>query len=217
MNARMVGTLSVAVLALATAAGCGGSSSDEADDDSAGKGGSSGSGGSSGTGGTGGIETPAASGLSISLSPTGADQGSRSCPAGATGAFTYAIGQPAPNKTIANGVDGVSVSCTVTASGTVDGTVDGPDTYSKQAIAFNALSMVTDKTKPTPATVSFYTAETHTLQVLDGMPDCTLDPIVTLKTGAILADFSCPLLGAVDDPSIGCKAVGTLAFEYCHD
>jgi len=36
-----------------------------------------------------------------------------------------------------------------------------------------------------------------------------------LKSGAMLADFTCKLLVSPDDPTVGCTAHGTLGVEYC--
>ena len=166
-----------------------------------------------------GSDTPSAAGLTLNLTAPitselpGAE--GRSCRAGGTGAFSYAIGMPAPLKTISNGTEGVGVFCQVTRRGEVSANLIGPDANSKQKIQFTVTSMVTSVNAATPAEVTFSSPDTSNLVALDGFPGCTLGFITVLKAGAILADVTCPLLGSVTDASVGCRAEGTFAFEYC--
>jgi hypothetical protein len=170
------------------------------------------------------VQEPA-SGLSITLSqPVAAsvpNLGSRSCYAGTSGVFTYAIGTPAPDQTIANGTNGVSVACTVGLAGdgtmTVGASVSGADENGGKPVSLTLASNVGPPigAPPTPATLTFFSPDTSSLTTLSGFPSCTLGPITTLKVGAMLADFDCPLLGDPVDSSSGCQAQGTLAIEYC--
>lgn len=196
------------VVTLVALAGCG-ESSNGTDDDASGNGGSNG----------GRSSTPSAAGLTLDLSPPDPSEvpGSegRSCPAGGTGARTYRLGMPKPLGTISSGTDGVAVSCSVTEEGAAAATMSGPDTNDMQALDFTVISYIDDARRPTAAKIKFFTADTSELEVLEGFPDCTLDPITVLKAGAILADVTCPLLGSVADSSVACRAEGTFAFEYC--
>ncbi|HEX5099027.1 MAG TPA: hypothetical protein VFV94_05980, partial [Polyangiaceae bacterium] len=63
--------------------------------------------------------------------------------------------------------------------------------------------------------VMFFSPDIGTLAVLSGDAACKLGPASVLKDGAVLTDFDCPLLGEVNDMTRGCKATGTVAFEYC--
>jgi hypothetical protein len=184
-----------------------------------GLGGSGGSGGSGGTGGTG-LPAPPAAGFDITLTDpdnTDADAGVRSCNVGEDGSLSYAIGMPAPGETVPDGTDGVEVGCIVAlaADGTsmdVSAAVGGPDTTSGAAITFSVESTMIQSRDRTPAFISFSSPTTGQLSTVQ---ECYLGPFATLKTGAMLADFDCKLLGSPDDATVGCKAHGTLGVEYC--
>lgn len=235
MNGAWLGVAS-SVLAGLVAVGCGGNSRHDLSDD-AGTGGMTASGGSGGSGqggsggshpqstggssGTGGPPTPAAVGFSISLSPPqqgtiDADIGSRACPAGASGARDYTLGKPAPGGTIADGTAGVSVACEVTAMGDVDAEVSGYDSATNERLAFNFAGKLDRSSGATSyAVLQFYSPQTLALHTGTPFPECTVGPITTLKSGAVLSDFSCPILIASDDTTSGCAVHGTLALEYC--
>jgi len=178
-------------------------------------------GGTGGTGGTGGPATPAAVGLSISLSPPqqaaiDADIGSRACPAGASGTATYTLGQPAPGKTLPDGTAEVGVDCTVRADGSFSAEVSGYDSATKQRIALNFSGKIdTSSGAKSSAALQFYSPQTLALHTADPFPDCTIGAVTTLKKGALLADFSCPIIVASDDSTSGCAVHGTFAVEYC--
>src|SRR5690348_14119398 len=195
---RLVSSGVTTLAALVVAVGCGGSSTSDGDD--AGKGGSGGGGGSA--------SHPPAAGLAINLTPPIVSEvpaaAGRTCTAGGVGAWSYAVGAPKPHGTVANGAAGVGVACTVTGSGSIDGSVSGPEEQSHQPLSFDVLGTVTNTFEPTSAKISFYAPDTLTLQVLDGFPDCTLDHFDVLKAGAVLADFTCPLLASATDASAGC-------------
>ena len=167
--------------------------------------------------------TPAAMGISINLSdPMQADLpnndiGSRSCPAGASGASTYIIGQPAANKTVENGKGGVTVECTVRGDGSFSAEASGYDGYTKQRLSMNVSGRIADKTLKVAGSgpFQFYTPQTLALHTGNGFPECTFGPVTTLKKGAILTDIDCPIIIASDDSTSGCKVHGTVAFEYC--
>lgn len=182
-----------------------------------GLGGSGGSGGSGGTGG--GMPNPPAAGFSITLtepSPTDdVDLAGRTCNVGADG-VVYTIGAPAPGGTVPDGTDGVAVSCSVAvgadgSSMDVVAAVGGPDTATGEAIAFSVESTMIQSRDSAPAFITF-TSDTR--GQLSPVSSCTLGPFATLKSGAMLADFTCKL-GSADDASVGCKAHGTIGVEYC--
>ena len=238
MNGVSLGAAGSLLLFVA-ALGCGGHSAHDADDDGAGanagdaagtgggvvaNGGAAANGGSStsgngGSSGRSGPPTPAAVGLSISLSPaesTTVDFGPRSCPVGSTGILTYALGTPAPGGTLASGTSGATVSCTVTASGMVSAEVSGYDSATNERVALNFSAQLDQSANPMGlGSLQFYSPDTSALHVDTHFPACTVGPITTLKQGAVLAGFSCPILVADDDPMLGCAAEGTLALEYC--
>lgn len=164
--------------------------------------------------------TPAAVGLSLTLGkadPAKVDVGSRACHAGTAGGFTYAIGAPNPGRTIEDGTGGVSVTCLVKADGTFSASGSGTDSNGKKPISFTFSGRITDKNNATMAgtgSMTFFTPDTLALGT-DGFPGCTMGPVITLKKGALLTDIDCPLIGSTDDTTSGCKAYGTIAFEYC--
>lgn len=162
--------------------------------------------------------TPAAGGVEVQLSPTMvANAGGRTCDAGQTGAFTYVIGQPNPGKTIEDGTDGVSVSCTIRSSGEFDATIKGTDGNGKQPVSFSFTGVMKDKATPASnsSAMTFFSPDTSHLNTLAGFPACTVGPVITYKPGAMLTDIDCPIIGADDDSTSGCKVHGTIAFEYC--
>jgi len=187
-------------------------------------------GGTGGTGGTSTPPTPAAVGFSLTLSPPDPDLpnvGARSCPAGTGNGFTYVIGAPAPGKTIEGGTNGVDVECIVVSSSTLSGdinamgtfyaTASGVEAYAHKPITISVAGEVLDKAAPeaNAGGLTFFSPDTSSLTTLDGFPGCTIGPVATLKSGAILTDIDCPLIGSVDDTTSGCKVHGTIAFEYC--
>jgi hypothetical protein len=167
--------------------------------------------------------TPAAMGISLNLSPPmqadvpDHDIGSRSCTAGGTGAATFIIGQPAPNKTIEDGKGGVTVDCTVRGDGTFDASAAGDDGYSKKRLSMSISGRIGDKNAKVAGTglLQFASPDTGPLHTSTPFPDCTFGPVTTLKKGAILTDINCPIIIATDDTAGGCKVHGTVAFEYC--
>ncbi len=195
---------------------------------SQGLGGTGGSGGSGGAGASAGagvvMPTPPAAGFSVTLKqgdPPDSDGGvARNCNVDPSGMMTYSIGKPAPGYTVPNGTGGVSVNCLVGlgsdgASMSVSAYVSGPDATTGEGITLQVTSDMIPSRDPAPATVSFIYMSTHTLTPVDGYGPCMLGPFATLKTGAMLADFSCPMLGSIQDNTIGCAVQGTLAVEYC--
>lgn len=166
--------------------------------------------------------TPAAMGISLNLSPPmqadlTEDIGSRSCAAGATGAATFIIGQPAANKTIENGKGGVTVDCTVRGDGSFTATAAGNDGYTKKRISMSMSGRIVDPNAKTAniGVLQFASPDTGPLHTSNPFPGCTFGPVTTLKKGAILTDIDCPIIIASDDTAGGCKVHGTVAFEYC--
>jgi len=220
-------------LSLFAAAGCGETVADDAPAPTGGSAGSatSSQGGSTNTmetGGTGGLPvtmesggttTPAASGVSLALSPVLTPNSGRLCNAGTTGAFTYQIGEPAPGKTIESGMQGVVVSCAVEidAAGNtqLNATISGVDANGHKPMALSVTSQIDAGDAMPSATLTFISPDVGSLTTLTDYPACTLGPITVLKSGAILADMDCPVVGSLDDASSGCRAHGTIAFEYC--
>ncbi len=205
-------------------AGCSGKSSADGDDDaSSGAGGTGASGGTSagGTGGSSDAPASAAMGVTLSLKPPSAASvpglGGRTCNAGTSGAFTYAIGSPAPGKTIENGTLGVMVSCSVTADREFNLRGGGMDANGAQPLSFSFTGTVGSTTDPSQnaAAMTFFSPDTGHLSTLASFPSCTFGPVTVIKAGAILTDFDCPLIGAADDLTSGCAVHGTIAFEYC--
>jgi hypothetical protein len=220
---RRVQVLVLLGVSVFAAAGCGGTVEDDSPPPTGGSGGSgSGSGGTGGSGGSGGDSTntvPSASGVSITLSPSTIPNGGRSCNAGTLGAFTYQIGQPQPGKTIESGTQGVMVDCAVelddSGNTQLNATISGTDANGDKPMALSVTSQIAAGDPVPPATFTFFSPDTGPLTVLTSYPSCTLGPITVLKSGAILADIDCPLIGAVDDNTSGCRVTGTIAFEYC--
>jgi hypothetical protein len=164
--------------------------------------------------------TPAAGGVSMSLTPAGTTVGGtrNNCTAGTSGSFTYSIGDPTPHKTVEDGTDGVSVSCTVKDDGTFSASIGGKDPNINSNINFTFTGTVNQNDEKTPAsnpsTMTFYSPQTLHINTLDGYPACTLSNISVYKAGAMLADIDCPIIGD-SEGSTGCKVHGTMAFEYC--
>jgi hypothetical protein len=165
--------------------------------------------------------TPAAVGLSLSLGPPAAEfAGSRACHAGTTSGFTYVLGAPNPGRTIEDGKNGVTVSCLVRGDGGFSMSGSGTDANGKKPISFSFSGSIKDKTAPANNTVNtgqmtFFSPDTLAMGSLAGTPNCSYGPVQTLKKGAILTDVDCPIIGAIDDTTSGCKVHGTIAFEYC--
>jgi hypothetical protein len=160
--------------------------------------------------------------LSISLAPPGADFLGRTCHAGASGGFTYAIGRTAPPQTIEDGQDGVVLSCAVL--GPVGGpfdvsiTLSGTDENAKKPVSVTLAGTVAPASTSGTSTMTlgFYSPDTSNLSTLDGFPACVVAEILVLKPGAMLASISCPLIAPDDDTTTsGCKVYGSIAVEYC--
>ena len=167
--------------------------------------------------------TPAAMGISINLTPpsqsevgTDVDISGKSCAAEGSGSATYSVGQPAPNKTIENGKGGVTVDCTVRGDGSFTAAAAGLETITKQRISLNVSGVISDASAKVAGTgaLQFYTPGTGALYTRSPFPDCTFGPVTTMKKGALLADITCPIIVG-ENPQDGCRAKGTIAFEYC--
>jgi hypothetical protein len=160
-------------------------------------------------------------GVTLGLSPPSAASvpglGGRSCNAGTTGAFVYAIGTPVPGGTIEDGTLGATVSCSVAANGQFNLTGSGVDQNGDKPVSFSFVGAVVSMTDPSQNTgsMSFFSPDTGHLQTLASFPSCTFGPVTVVKLGAVLMDVNCPLIGAVDDTTSGCGVHGTIAFEYC--
>lgn len=208
--------------ATGAASGAGGTGGTGGTQGLGGTGGSGGAGGLSASAGSGVMPTPPAAGFNITLLPadsSSSDAGAtRNCNAGLSG-MTYSIGQPAPGYTVPNGTGGVSVSCTVGlgsdgASMSVYANVLGPDATTGELITLFVTSGMIPSRDPAPASVTFFLG-TNQFTPVDGYASCMLGPFATLKTGAMLADLTCPMLGSTQDNTLGCALHGTLAVEYC--
>jgi hypothetical protein len=227
----------IAIALVGGTSACDSSAVDEGGGSGGTAGGSSGSGGTGatggtssqglgGTGGTGGSvpNPPAAAGLTITVTQPSETEvpglGTRSCIVASTGYIMYAIGVPAPGGTVPDGTGDVQVSCTVGlnsdgATMSVYANVSGSDANYMEPISLEVTSPTIHSRDPAPAVISFGSSDNGQLVPLDGLPGCTLGPFGTLKNGAMLADFTCPLLGSPDDASVGCRVNGTLGVEYC--
>jgi hypothetical protein len=164
--------------------------------------------------------TPAAVGLSITLArpdPSKVDVGSRSCHAGSSSGFTYALGSPIASGTIEHGKNGVEVNCTVRANGTFSANGRGTDSNGKKPISFTFSGTIKDKANPAVnlGGMTFYSPDTSALTTLAAYPQCTFGPVITLKKGAILTDVDCLMIASSDDTTSGCSVHGTIAFEFC--
>jgi hypothetical protein len=219
LAASHVSAIIAGTLAALGALGCGGSSVRHSGEPEQGQGASAGDDDDAGK-----PQPSAAAGLSISLTPPLDSElphgTTRTCPAGSSGAFTYAIGKPAPTKTISNGTQEVGVRCLVMpnadGSFTVDAEINGPDTNTGEFIVFalNGTANL-DPARQSLAHVTFAASKVQRLEIIDDFPLCELGPLTVLKAGALLGDFECALLGSTSDTASGCRAYGTLALEYC--
>jgi hypothetical protein len=160
-------------------------------------------------------------GVTLSLKPPSAASvpglGGRTCNAGTSGAFTYAIGTPAPGQTIEDGTLGVMVSCSVTADREFNLMGSGVDANGEHPLSFTFTGTVSSTTDASQnaAAMTFFSPDTGHLSTLASFPTCTFGPVTVIKPGAILTDLDCPLIGAPDDSTSGCAVHGTIAFEYC--
>lgn len=165
--------------------------------------------------------TPSATGFTLNLTQPSRtevpDLGSRQCSAGSTGNHTYSIGQPAANKTIEDGKNGVVVDCTVRGDGSFFATASGYDNIGKEKLSLSVSGRITDKASTTAnvGSMSFYTPSTLALETHAPFPQCTFGPVPTLKKGAILMDVKCPVIIGTNESSSGCRVDGTIAFEFC--
>lgn len=100
----------------------------------------------------------------------------------------------------------------------VSASLSGVDANSRRVAVSVALEGVVTASAP-PAdnlgTFAVYTPDTTNLRTLSDLPSCTLGPVYTVKEGALLADFSCPVLADSSDVIKGCQATGTIAIERC--
>jgi hypothetical protein len=166
-------------------------------------------------------EQPAAAGFTVTLmAPTITTTPTRLCHAGSSGSHTYIIGNPDSNGTVESGKDGVTVECTVNKGGTVSVTASGTDDTPSPPQKFVSITLngrITSMTDPTmnPATMAFYSPDTSQLRTLPSYPGCTLGPVSALQDGALLTEFSCPLIGGAEDTTSGCRVTGKIALEYC--
>lgn len=217
-NVGVNGVLAGVVLVLAAcigSLGCGGRSTSERSESDTGATAGSGGGGSS-LGGSTSAKNPAtrspAGALDIQLQTADAAVSDRRCPSGFQ---RYRIGKPQPNGTIADGVMRTTVWCRVTAEGDLSTYLDGVDTDTLTELTFSISAPTIDRYGGSPANVAVNMDATGPLEVSPGNPLCAIDAVSIVKDGAILAQFSCPLLASPDDPSSGCAVQGKFAFEYC--
>jgi hypothetical protein len=180
--------------------------------------------------------TPARGSVEVFLrAPAGTVQniGTRtSCTAGRMGSYTYFLGKPTSNSTAADRVyagrveDGqgaFSASCTVKAIGSgrysVNASLSGVDANSgkRGAVSFtlNGTLSTNGPATDNPAQVSFYSPDTTNLRTISDLPGCTIYPVLTVKDGALHAQFSCPAIADSSDTVKGCEASGAIAIERC--
>jgi hypothetical protein len=165
------------------------------------------------------------------------------CTAGMTGTYTYFFGRatatdqsrPAQERVVKgimqNG-KGVNVSCTIKALGggrfSVAASVSGTDANYQRyrgSVSINGTVTAGGPASGNVARVSFFSPETSRLDTLTGLPECTIgavvqgadsDPITgEVKEGALLAEFSCPVIGQFDATNSGCDVTGAIALEHC--
>jgi len=167
-------------------------------------------------------EQPAAVGFTVTLSdPDIATNPARRCNASTSGSHTYMIGQPNSSGTVESGKNNVEVTCTVNKGGTVvvsaKGTDDNPSSLQKKLVSVSINGKINSSTDPTmnPASMTFFSPDTTQLRTLPAYPGCTLGPVGALQDGALLTDFSCPLIGGATDTTSGCKVSGKIALEFC--
>lgn len=186
-------------------------------------------------GGEAGAQGLARGAVEIRLSPpssAGPNIGTRTaCTAGTTGVYTYFLGQLAhagltAGDRVRTGLmesgQAFTVDCTVMALGedgySVRASLSGVDANSRHVATSVTLegTVAADATlADSPGTVALYTPDTGSLTTIANLPACTIGPVYVVKEGALLADFTCPVLGDSGDTIKGCQASGTIAVERC--
>ena len=210
----------IAALALCFVA-CSGKSTSHGGDD--------GTGGNA-TGGSGGGGS-AKLGLNLLLrnpDPTVPETAGRSCPT-STGVewdigvpierdgMVVDVDSPTPTdfgSTLTNG--GLThIACIVRADGTF--TLDGSGTDPLIAPPDGYVQLTAAGYAETNAEVdvSIYTPRTFSLRTASGFPSCRLTAVHEHAPGALWADIDCPALTSPSEPSMACRASGTLVVEYC--
>jgi hypothetical protein len=113
----------------------------------------------------------------------------------------------APNSNlVVDGDSNASVSCTVTAGGSVSGTISQGD----------VLFSISGTLQPNGGKA--FVSSSHTQNHLqDAQCDITINQPNTgqMKEGAIWADFNCTNFGDISTGSTGCTATGKFIFENC--
>lgn len=131
--------------------------------------------------------------MTLQLSPpTAPGTAGRGCYAGVAGAFTYVVGDAERLSLVADGYDGVSVSCTRRGNSRgeleFDATISGTDQNGREPISFTSTGTALIDGS-TMATITWFS------------PD--------------IGHVDCPIIGAADDSTSGCKVHGTFAFVGC--
>jgi hypothetical protein len=216
-----------AVLVLCLAA-CSGKSTSH--DDGEGTGGSSGTSGSAG--GSGGSARPAKLGLTLLLRNTDRDlpeTAGRACPA--TTGVEWNVGMPLERDGVVIGVDsptpvdfGVTVadgehdtqiSCVVGADGAFSLVGDGVDPQITPPSGLVSVAFSGNAVPNGEVDVSIYTPITFDIRTAPGYPPCHVTAVHEQSPGALWADFECPALISASEPSLACRASGTVVVEYC--
>jgi hypothetical protein len=94
-------------------------------------------------------------------------------------------------------------------------TLSGTDDNGKKPVSVTLVGTVA-LAGASPMTLDFYSPDTSDLSTLEGFPSCTVDEVLVLKPGAMLASISCPMIAPEDGTTTsGCEARATIAVEYC--
>jgi hypothetical protein len=223
-----------AVVYLLVATACAGENSTADDDGNSNGGSSSGAGGTSGTagGGTGGSALPSKVGLNALLGnpdASASDVAGRSCPASTgiewdvgahvtQGGMIIDVDSPTPTdfgSTLEDGELDTEITCSVTATGGFEiagGGVDPQITRPNGMIQFTFSGTAEPQAN---LEVALYTPVTLALQSEAGFPPCVVTDVHEHAPGALWADFECPALTTPGNPSVACRANGTVVVEYC--
>jgi hypothetical protein len=165
------------------------------------------------------------------------------CNAGTSGTYTYFFGNAMKSLASEPGQDrvlkgllqhgkGVNVSCTIKALGgarfSVSASVGGTDANSQRypgSVRLNGTVTAGGPASGNIARVGFFSPEAQRLENIPGLPECTIGPVITgddtdpltgkVKEGALLADFSCPVVGVFDATNSGCDITASIALEHC--
>lgn len=148
--------------------------------------------------------------------------------------LTYLIADSLNGHLIANGTDGVVLSCKIVnkSDGTFElsGSISGTATAKSDAISYAGSAGTSDPlevpitftfashgisaSEESDLTITYVSSDLGALEVPDTAAPCTL--MASAKyDGFLLADFECPLVVSPGDATSGCQISGALHFLYC--